>query len=547
MRLFSRVRDWFGEPDPVTDGGITRESEDADEGDTDRSRPEPTDGDDEDELNVDDDLLLDSIGSPVFMLDTTGEIVAWNDGLAEMTGVSGDDAIGQMDAGDLVYANGESEKTLAQKVLSAPETAHEQYDVNLRDPELLVYATERQVVGPTGKTHYCEVTARPLFEGGEFVAVVQTLIDNTTEVRRRESVEGLVDEIQDTLRELMNGNLGARAEFHDEYDCLDDELMLVIEELNRTGEAFEETAAGMDEQAERLRTYVEQASDAAQSIAENVGDQNELLEEGVSEMQTFSASMEEVAATAEQVDQAAAQARDAANEGLDASEDAREATDDVTEIGQELVDSVTELGERMDEIEEVVEVISDVAEQTNLLALNANIEAARAGQEGDGFAVVAEEVKSLADETRSHTEEITESIEELQSQTDETVVAAEQSHEQIDHAAEQIDDVLIAFEEIADAIDEAADGIGEVSRATDDQASTIEELTATIEDVRERSDETEDAARDIVEATDEQDDAIDELSDRVAELRGNHAVVSSDGGTFVVTDASDVVDDDTDE
>jgi methyl-accepting chemotaxis protein len=582
MRLFSRVRDWFTdgrEPlaaDETATGGVgetrddhgvlaadggssqsageeapavtvdhdeTDPTETAEVGETtggtetargdETDHTEPADGDEtageteEDELNVDDDLLLDSIGSPVFMIDTDGEVVAWNEGLAELTGVDDETALGQTDAGALFYADGRGERTLAQKVLEAPERAHESFDVQLRDPELLVYAADERVVDPTGDTHFCEVTARPLFEDGEFVAVVQTVIDNTTEVRRRESIEGLVEEIQTTLQALMAGNLDARASFVDEHDCLESEVLGVTEDLNQTAAVFEETAADVDEQARQLRQAVKRANDAAQQIARTVGDQNELLEEGVSEMQTFSASMEEVAATAEQVDQAAAQARDAAVEGLETSEDARAATEEVTDIGQELVDSVTQLGDRMDEIEEVVEVISDVADQTNLLALNANIEAARAGEEGDGFAVVAEEVKSLADETRSHTEDITANIEQLQSETDETVVAAEQSHEQIDHAAEQIEDVLAAFEEIADAIDEAADGITEVSRATDDQAATVEELTSTIEDVRERSDETEDAARDIVEATERQDDAIDDLTDRVADLRGKAA---ADGG-----------------
>jgi len=85
----------------------------------------------------------------------------------------------------------------------------------------------------------------------------------------------------------------------------------------------------------------------------------------------------------------------------------------------------------MDDIEEVIEVISDVAEQTNLLALNANIEAARAGDGGDGFAVVAEEVKKLADETRGHTDDITASLAELQAQSDETSEAVGRSHDRI--------------------------------------------------------------------------------------------------------------------
>jgi len=529
MSLLARFRKWIagtnGE-EAVADGGVTVQS---------GGDPVPSPGQDEaeDELNVDDDLLLDGIGSPVFMLDADGEIVAWNSAIEDLTGASAEEARGHGHASEMFYPDGRRAQTLADKVIEHPKSAHEEFDVELEDRSTWLYCDESVMTDQHGDDRNIYFTAMPLYEDGELVAVIETVRDRTDQIRRQQAVEGLVDELGTSMGKLMEGDLDARASFVDENNCLDDRLLSVVDDLNRMADAFQNTAAGVDEGTVRLGESVEEAMGAAEEIAENVGEQNELLSEGVSEMQTFSASMEEVAATAEEVDTAAEQARDAATDGLDASEDAREATEEVTEIGEELVDSVTDLGDRMDDIEAVVEVISDVAEQTNLLALNANIEAARAGKDGDGFAVVAEEVKTLADETRQHTEEITGNIEELQSQTDSTVVAADQSHQQIDHAADQIDDVLEAFEDIASSIDQAADGIAEVSRATDDQAATVEELTATIEEVRERSKESQHAADRIVAATDDQSEAIAELSRRVGELRGENAEsdgVRADGG-----------------
>jgi methyl-accepting chemotaxis protein len=520
----------------MTDGGVVAESDGesfemvADEDLVDEDGPD---------LNVDDEVLLDGVGLPVFMLDTNHDIAAWNHGMEQFTGVRAAEALGHDCASELFYPDGRRSRTIADEVLDAPRTADEEFGLTLEDESLFQYADETTMVDRYGEERHLRLTSMPLYEDDELVAVVETVRDRTDEVRRQRDVEELVDEVHRTLRALTGGNLAARASYDSADRVLNRHLLSVVDELNEMAEQFEQLAARVDEQADTLAGSVDQSVDAARDIARNVGEQNDLLAECAGEMQTFSASMEEVAATAEQVDTAASRARESAAAGLDASEGAREATEAVFEIGDDLVASVTDLGERMDDIEAVVEVISDVADQTNLLALNANIEAARAGEAGSGFAVVANEVKNLADETRSHTTEITRNIEALQERTAGTVDAATESHRRIEHAGGQIADVLAAFEEIASNIDEAADGVAEVSRATDDQAASVEELTATIEEVRERADETESATARIVEATEEGTTAIDELSARVRELYGG----TGDDGGEMITDGGVVGDD----
>ncbi|MFD1642795.1 methyl-accepting chemotaxis protein [Halohasta litorea] len=468
-------------------------------------------------FDVDTDVLLGGIPQAVFVIDTEGEITAWNRDMAELSGVPAEEAIGRSDVGMLLYD--QTEKTMIEQVLDAPQTADEVYGLTLEDRSRYLYAKEDRLTDHSGDvSHYARITVMPLYEDGELVGAMEMVQDLTDERQRQEATEALVDEVSGTLRALRTGNLDARASFSD-TDAIDAQLVGVVDEVNEMADNLQDVVVRVDEQAAALGESVKRAVSAADKISHNVEEQNELLSESVGEMQTFSASMEEVAASAEEVGTAAETAREAANDGLDASEDVRTATDEVTHLGEDLVESVTQLGDRMDDIENVVEIISDVAEQTNLLALNANIEAARAGEDGDGFAVVADEVKNLADETRQYTEQITENIDELQSQTDSTVDAAEQSHQQIETASDQISDVLTSLEEIATAIDQTADGIAEVSRATDDQAATVEEVTTTLEEAREHAAGTEDAADNIVAATDDQTDAIAELESRVRTLR----------------------------
>ncbi len=530
MRLNLRgwVRSWFAATETHTespavrpDGGQLTDTT-VDESSTHNRTSSTADSDPDstgEQFDIAADVLLAGVPEAAFVIDTEGAIRLWNHDMAELSGVSAEEAVGRTDVGMLLYD--QSDKTMIEQVLDAPQSADEAYGLTLEDRSRYLYAKEDRLTDHSGDvSHYARVTVMPLYEDGQLVGAMEMVTDLTDERRRQEATEALVDEVSRTLQALTAGNLDARASFTD-TDAIDAQLVGVVDEVNGMADNLQDVVVRVDQQAAALADSVERAVEAADAISRNVGDQNELLVESVGEMQSFSASMEEVAASAEEVGQAAETAREAATDGLDASADARSATEEVTELGEELVDSVTELGDRMDDIETVVEVISDVAEQTNLLALNANIEAARAGEAGCGFAVVADEVKNLANETREHTERITDNIEELQQQTDSTVTAAEQSHQQIETASDQIGDVLTSLEDIATAIDQTADGIAEVSRATDDQAATVEEVTTTLEQAREHGGQTEDAASEIVDVTDDQTAAIDELESRVRSLRNN--------------------------
>ncbi|ADJ16588.1 methyl-accepting chemotaxis protein [Halalkalicoccus jeotgali] len=482
------------------------------------------------ELGVSDQVLLSGIPQAVFMIDVEGKVRAWNHGMEELTGIPADRALDRADIGMMLYDI--PEDTMIEQVLAAPKRADEVYGLRLEDRSRHLYVKEDRVSDHSGDVaRYARITVMPLYEDDELVGAIEMAQDLTEERQRQEATEALVDEVSTTLQALTAGHLDARASFTDS-DTIDSHLLGVVDEVNKMADNLQDVVVRVDQQAAVLDESVKRAVAASSNIASNVDNQNDLLIESVNDMQSFSASMEEVAATAEQVDTAAETARKAANEGLDASEDARTATEEVTDLGEELVESVTDLGERMDDIENVVEVISDVAEQTNLLALNANIEAARAGKEGEGFTVVANEVKSLANETRQHTEQITTNINELQAQTDSTVGAAKQSHHQIEAASDQISDVLAALGDIATAIDQSADGIAGVSQATEDQAATVEELTATLEEAREHASETEGAADNIVAATDDQTEAIAELKARVRRLRDDQS--DTEGGTEAV-------------
>ncbi|WP_327052729.1 methyl-accepting chemotaxis protein [Halomicrococcus gelatinilyticus] len=469
--------------------------------------------------------VLGALPMPAFVIDADHTVLAYNYGVCELLGIEPNAALGKDNRETIAaasYTDGRRHRSLVDKVADAPRTADEEFDVERVDmpfSDRTVYEDTATLLNRRDEEIHAGFWAIPLFDADDDLrAVLEVVDDRTDEQRHKESVAALVEEVTGTLQAVGDGDLAARAEYADEHGVIDEELLTLTDEVNAMAKNFQTLVERVESQADSLATSIGEASASASRIDDQVDEQNESLATVAEEMESFSAGMEQVAASANEVTTAADDALAAVERGLDAGEAAGDAAGELRETSEETLTSVAELESHVDEIGEVVEVIASVAEQTNILALNANIEAARTDSSGDGFAVVAEEVKELATQTQRHTEEIADRIEALQERASDTVESVETSHEQARCVDEEVTAALDSMREVSDAVETAATGIAEVAEANDEQAATVQSVTATLDSVEESAGEVDATVDDIVREMDAGAAAVTDLSERVGEL-----------------------------
>ncbi|MBC3952948.1 methyl-accepting chemotaxis protein [Pseudomonas folii] len=321
------------------------------------------------------------------------------------------------------------------------------------------------------------------------------------------SMRRAIDSVLSATQLIAQGDLTARAKVQGK-----DEMADIGNGLNHMAQAFsasltqvEQSSHSVSDAAQRLGLSIERAR---HSMTSQQGE-TEQVATAINEM---TASVADVAQNTEGAARAAEQASQASSTGLAVMRDTRLTVEELASEVEMSAEKVSALAVHSQEIGGVIEVIRNIADQTNLLALNAAIEAARAGEQGRGFAVVADEVRTLASRTQNSTEEIRRIIQELQTATTAAV-------EQMKAGRHRAQDCIASADQAAASLDEINDGVERIVGMNTQIASAAVQQHAVSEDINRNVTEIRNGSEALREEIEDNAVTANELSTLAGELR----------------------------
>lgn len=262
----------------------------------------------------------------------------------------------------------------------------------------------------------------------------------------------------------------------------------------------------------QLSAQIEQSDRGAVESAQRLG-------EAATAMNEMNATVQEVARNASSAASVSTETRANAEDGAKIVQSALKSIDQVHKVSLELKDDMSKLNDHAQAINRIMNVISDIADQTNLLALNAAIEAARAGEAGRGFAVVADEVRKLAEKTMASTNDVGSAISSIQESASQSVAAMDKALQEVETATLFASQSGDALRQIVTNVEATADQVGAIATASEEQSAASEEINQSISQVNDMSSQTAQAMGEAAQAVTELARQAQALNQLIAEMK----------------------------
>lgn len=303
-----------------------------------------------------------------------------------------------------------------------------------------------------------------------------------------------------------------------------DEIGTLMNSFDRFVKTIKETLLQVVEATAAVASATSEISSSAEQMAAGAQQQSGQTVDVSSAVEEMTKTVFENSKNAGTTAETARTAKQTAEQGGKVVEESVAGMKRIAETVQQLDKTVRALGKSSDHIGKIISVIDDIADQTNLLALNAAIEAARAGEQGRGFAVVADEVRKLAERTTKATKEVAEMIQKIQSDTNEAVTSMEQGTVEVERGIKFADAAGNSLHEIVKISQRVTDMIAQIASASEQQAGASEEISKSIEGISAVTQQTAGGIQQIARTAED----LNRLTEHLEQLTGKFKLVTED-------------------
>jgi len=269
------------------------------------------------------------------------------------------------------------------------------------------------------------------------------------------------------------------------------------DELGQLGLIFNDMLGGLRDNVSQTRAAAESLNAAVVEIVASVREQAAGTTEQAAAVQETTATMEEISQSGNQIAErsrqvaAAAEATSTAtSQGLEAAQNGTKVMDAIQEQAETVAENIVTLSEKTQAVGEIIATVTDIAEQSNLLALNAAIEAAAAGEQGRTFAIVANEIKNLADQAKEATGKVRTILGDIQKGIHTSVMLTEEVVKRVDTGKKQSDVVERTIRHMADSLSTSIQAFQQITAATGQQQIGFDQVTQALKNIRQAADQT---------------------------------------------------------